>query len=101
MVNARSPIDERAIIFGNPGKRPYGARLEFQVLDVGFLGDMEHVTFLLDTGAVASLAPVRQLPWEGGRRFELKLEGYAKAADAEAQGRRLSQAVLWMAISLN
>jgi hypothetical protein len=101
MTNARSPTEERAIVFGNPEKRRYGARLAFQVLHVGFLGDMENATFLLNTGAVATLGPVRQPSWEGGRRFELKLEGFPTATVAEAQGRRLSQAILWTAISLN
>ena len=89
------------MIFGKPEKRPYGARLEFQVLHVGFLGDIENATILLDSGAVATLAPVRQTSWEGGRRFEFRLEGFSTAAAAEAQGRQLSQAVLWTAISLN
>ena len=100
-MSTRPSTDERAVIFGKPEKRPYGARLEFQVLHVGFLGDMEKVTVLLHSGAVASLAPARQSSWEGGRRFEFKLEGFSTAAAAEAQGRQLSQAVLWMAISLN
>ena len=65
MANRRSSNDERAVIFGKPEKRPYGARLEFQVLHVGFLGDMENTTILLDSGAVASLAPARQTSWEG------------------------------------
>ena len=101
MANTRSSTDERAVIFGKPEKRPYGARLEFQVLHVGFLGDIENATILLDSGAVATLAPVRQTSWEGGRRFEFRLEGFSTAAAAEAQGRQLSQAVLWTAISLN
>lgn len=100
-MDTRSSTDERAVIFGRPEKRPYGARLEFQVAHVGFLGDMERVAILLDSGAVASLAPARQTSWEGGRRFEFSLEGFATAATAEAQGRQLSQAILWMAISLN
>lgn len=101
MTKARSPTAERAIIFGNPEKRRYGARLAFQVLHVGNLGNIENATFLLDTGAVATLAPVRQPSWEGGRRFELKLEGFSTTTVAEEQGRRLSQAILWTAISLN
>jgi len=101
MANTRSSTDERAVIFGKPDKRPYGARLEFQVLHVGCLGEMERVAILLDSGTVASLAPARQTSWEGGRRFEFRLEGFATAAAAEAQGRQLSQAILWMAISLN
>ena len=101
MANSKSPTDERLVIFGKPEKRPYGARLEFKVLSVGFLGDIENATILFDSGAVASLAPVRQPSWDGGRRFEFRLEGFSTAAAAEAQGRQLSQAVLWTAISLN
>lgn len=100
-MDTRKSIDERVVIFGKPEKRPYGAWLKFQVVHVGFLGDMERVSVLLDSGAVASLAPSRQTSWEGGRRFEFRLEGFATAAAAEAQGRQLSQAILWMAISLN
>jgi hypothetical protein len=94
-------MDERIVIFGRPEKRPYGARLEFQILHIGFLGDIESATILFDSGAAASLASVRQPSWEGGRRFELKLEGFSTATTAESQGRQLSQAVLWTAISLN
>jgi hypothetical protein len=101
VANARSSTDEHAVIFGKPEKRPYGARLEFQVLHGGFLGNMENVMILFDSGAVASLAPTRQPSWEGGRRFEIRLEGFATAMAAETQGRQLSQAILWMAISLN
>lgn len=101
MVNTRSSIQERAIIFEKPDKRPYGAQLQFQVLHSGVLGEMESVTILLDSGAVASLAPLRQTSWEGGRRFEARLEGFPTASAAEEQGRQLSQAVLWTAISLN
>lgn len=101
MANARSSTDERAVIFGKPEKRPYGARLEFQVLHGGFLGNMEKVAILFDSGAVASLDPARHTSWEAGRRFEFRLEGFSTAAAAEAQGRQLSQAILWMAISLN
>ena len=76
MANKRSSTDEQAVIFGRPEKRPYGARLEFQVLHGGFLGDMENVAILLDSGAVASLAPARQTSWKDGRRSELGLEGF-------------------------
>jgi hypothetical protein len=101
VANPRSPVDERSVIFGKPENRPYGARLQFQVLHAGVLGNMENASILLDSGAVASLGPARQPSWEGGRRFEFSLEGFATAATAEAQGRQLSQAVLWMAVSLN
>jgi hypothetical protein len=101
VTKARSRIAERATVVGRPDKRRYAARLAFQVLHAGNLGDIENATFLLNTGAVATLAPVRQPSWEGGRRFELILEGFPTATVAEAQGRRLSHAILWTAISLN
>ena len=92
---------ERAVIVGKAAKRPYGARLEFQVLHNGVLGNIETASILLESGAVALLAPARQTSCEGGRRFELRLEGFATATFAEDQGRQLSQAILWTAISLN
>lgn len=101
VVTKRQTTEERRVIFRKPEKRPYGARLAFQILHKGFLGDMEQVTVLLDSGAVASLMPAHQSSWEGGRRFEFALEGFPTAAVAELQGRQLSQAILWMAISLN
>jgi hypothetical protein len=92
---------ERAIIFGQPAKRQYGARLRFHVQHDGVIGQMENAAILLDSGAVVTLAPARQNSWEGGRNFELKLEGYSTATEAEAQGLKLSQAILWSSISLN
>jgi hypothetical protein len=62
---------------------------------------MENATVLFDSGVVASLAPIRQNSWQGGSRFEFRLEGFPTAAAAEVQGRQLSQAILWTAISLN
>jgi hypothetical protein len=73
----------------------------FQVFDTGLLGDMENVSFLLNHGAVAILAPARQDSREAGRLFALSLEGFSTAAIAEARGRQLSQAILWTAISLD
>jgi len=55
VVNTRSSTDERAVIFGKPEKRPYGARIEFQVLHSGFLGNMENAAILFDSGAVISM----------------------------------------------
>lgn len=95
------PLDERSKIVSRPEKRPYGTKLIFQVLDKGFLGNLEHVTILLDDGAYVTLAPERQASWEGGRRFSLTLEGFPTASQAEKHGRRLVQGLLWTSISLN
>jgi hypothetical protein len=95
------PSVERSIIVSRREKRPYGAKLIFQVLDKGFLGNLEHVTIFLDDGAFVTLAPERQPSWEGGRRFSLTLEGFPTASQAEEHGRRLVQGLLWTSISLN
>ncbi len=92
---------KRSMIISRPEKRPYGAKLIFQVLDKGFLGNLEHVTIFLDDGAYVTLAPERQPSWEGGQRFSLTLEGFPTASQAEEHGRRLVQGLLWTSISLN
>jgi hypothetical protein len=94
------PSVERSIIITRPEKRPYGAKLIFQVLNKGFLGNLEHVTIFLDDGASVTLAPERQLSWEGGRRLSLTLEGFPTASQAEEHGRRLVQGLLWTSENL-
>lgn len=101
MAKRIDPSVERSIIVSRPEKRPYGAKLIFQVLEKGFLGNLEHVTIFLDDGAYVTLAPERQPSWEGGRRFSLTLEGFPTASQAEEHGRRLVQGLLWTSISLN
>jgi hypothetical protein len=95
------PLAERSKIVSRPEKRRYGTKLVFQVLSKGFLGNLEHVTILLDDGAYVTLAPERQASWEGGQRFSLTLEGFPTASQAEEHGRRLVQGLLWTSISLN
>ena len=48
-----------------------------------------------------SIAPTRTAPWEGGKKYLVTLEGLPTAASAEASGRRLVQALLWMAVSVD
>jgi hypothetical protein len=96
-----NPLDERIKIVTRPEKRRYGAKLVFQVLEKGFLGNLEHVTILLDDGAYATLATERQASWEGGQRFSLMLEGFPTASLAEEHGRRLVQGLLWTSVCLN
>jgi len=95
------PLDERSKIVSRREKRRYGTKLVFQVLSKGFLGNLEHVTILLDDGAYVTLSPERQASWEGGQRFSLTLEGFPTASQAEEHGRRLVQGLLWTSISLN
>src|SRR4030042_4986304 len=101
MAKRIDPSVERSKIVSRPEKRPYGTKLVFQVLSKGFLGNLEHVTILLDDGAYVTLAPERQASWEGGQRFSLTLEGFPTRSQAEEHGRRLVQGLLWTSISLN
>lgn len=92
---------ERALIMTNGGKRPYGARLIFQIRQIASIGDLENVSVLLESGAVAVLQPARSASWEGGRKFQITLDGFPTAAEAETEGQRLAQSLLLLAASLN
>lgn len=83
------------------GKRPYGAKLTFQVLDPAHIGDLEYVSVLIASGAVATIQPARSNSWEGKSNFQVSLDGFDTAAKAEAEGQRLAQTLLIVAISLN
>lgn len=92
---------ERALITANGGKRPYGAQLTFQVRQIASIGDLENVSVLLESGAVAALQPAKSASWEGGRKFQITLDGFPTATEAEAEGQRLAQSLLLLATSLN
>ncbi len=56
---------------------------------------------LLESGAVATLEPARNASWEGCKRFQVTIEGFRTATNAEHEGLRFAQALLLSAISLN
>lgn len=89
MTKRKSPQEERAVILGQPNKRPYGVRVRIHLQTAGALGYVEEVSVSLHTGAFLSIAPTRAAPWEGGKKFVVTLEGFPTAASAEAAGRRL------------
>ncbi len=89
------------MIVGQPSKRPYGAQLRVHAQTGEVLGRLEESCVLLSTGTLLTATPRRKAPWEGGETFNLRLEGFATAAAAEAGGRRLVQSLLWMAVSLD
>jgi hypothetical protein len=99
VARSKTPQEERETILRQPSKRPYGAIVRVHVLTAGAFGQVEETEIPLSTGAFVSLAPSRSAPWDGGRRYAMKLEGFATASAAEAAARRLVQAVLWMAVS--
>jgi len=98
-MKKKPPADERAIIVGQPNKRPYGVAVRIHLQTGGAIGNVENASVPLSTGAFLTIAPARTAPWEGGKKFVVTLEGFPTAAAAEAAGRRLVQALLWMSIS--
>jgi hypothetical protein len=101
MPQAKPPDEERSVIVRQPEKRPYGTRARAHVQTASSFGDTEGVSLLLKSGAVVTIEPRRKAPWEAGDKFLVTLEGFPTAAAAEAAGRRLVQALLWTAISMN
>jgi hypothetical protein len=101
MAKKKTPREERAVIITQPDKRPYGIKARIHLQTAGSIGNVEEVCVSLSTGAFLSIAPTSTAPWEGGKKYIVTLEGFPTAASAEASGRRLVQALLWMAISAN
>src|SRR5215831_8394148 len=99
MPRAKSPKEERETILSHPEKRPYGAMLQVHVQTAGAFGNIDDTEVEFATGAFLKLAPARMAPWEGGRKYTMRLEGFATASAADVAARRLVQAVLWTAIS--
>ena len=101
MVKKKTSKDERAVILGQPQKRPYGVKVRIHLQTAASIGNVENVCVSLNTGAFLSITPNRTAPWEGGKKYVVTLEGFPTAASAEASGRRLVQALLWMAVSVD
>ena len=65
----KTPQEERAVVLGQPNKRPYGVRVRIHLQTAGALGYVEEVCVSLHTGAFLSIAPTRTAPWEGGKKY--------------------------------
>lgn len=100
-MTATNSLRERALVIANGGKRPYGAKLKFQITHAASIGDLENVSVLLDSGAIAVLQPARSTSLEGGRKFQITLDGFPTATAAESAGLQLAQALLLLATSFN
>lgn len=99
---ARKPTqEERQIILARDHRRRYGARLVFRVLHTQHIGTLENATLLLPDGPFAHIQKKPVDSWEYGIPYELLIEGYATAAEAEAAGMQAAQALLLTAISLD
>lgn len=67
-------------------------------MTAGAIG-VEEVCVSLHSGAFLAITSASQALWEGGKKLLVTLEGFPTAASAESAGRRLVQALLWMAVS--
>jgi hypothetical protein len=56
-VSRNNVNQERSLITKHGDKRPYGAKVTFQVIHSASIGDLENVTVLLDSGAIATIQP--------------------------------------------
>lgn len=101
LTSNKPPVEERSLITGQLGKRPYGTRAHVQLQSAALIGHTEGVCLLFHSGAFVTIEPRQKAPWEGGDKFAFTLEGFPTAAAAEAGGRRLVQSLLWTAVSMN
>jgi hypothetical protein len=96
----KTPTEERQIIVARDHRRKYGARVEFQVPKSIYMGDLGPVSIPLPQGTFATLHP------KDGTRlekpfYELRLDGYSSATEAEDAGMAAAQGLLLAAISMN
>lgn len=97
----KPPPEERRIIVARDQRRKYGAELVFQVQRAEYIGELENVTLLIEDGTLATIEPGRVSTWEGGKRYIMKVNGFATAREAEDAGMQTAQALLLTAVSLN
>ncbi len=99
----KPPQVERQLIVARDHRRKYGARLTFQVRRSAHIGDLERVSLLLPDGSLATIKPDETFDFqvEGGKSYDLTVEGFPTASDAEAAGMQMAQALLLCAVSLD
>jgi len=99
----KPPLIERQLIVAKDHRRKYGARLTFQIRRSAHIGDLESVSLLLPDGSLATIQPDEAFDFqvEGGKSYDLTVEGFPTASDAEAAGMQMAQALLLCAVSLD
>jgi hypothetical protein len=100
-VPRKPPLEERRLILARDHRRPYGARLLFRILHPLHIGALENVTFFLPDGALGRIRPDTRPSWKPNSPYELEVEGFATALEAEEAGMRAAQALLLTALDLD
>lgn len=99
----KSPSSERLLILAKDHRRKYGARLTFQIQRAAHIGELEEVTLLLPNGSLATIKPDEAFDFdvEGGKSYDMMVEGFPTASDAELAGMQMAQTLLLCAVSLD
>lgn len=97
----KPPVEERQIILASDHRRRYGAKLAFRVMFPKQIGSLANVTLLISDGTFARIRSNRPKLSEFGAPYELLIEAYPSAAEAELAGRRAAQALLLTALNLD
>jgi hypothetical protein len=94
LMSKKKP-EPRQIIDESPNRRPYGAKVGI-ILDNAYqLRFQGEACLLVDDKSIVRILPSRNNP----QKFDVYLEGFATACEAEQKGLKLSLALLWAAIS--
>jgi len=87
--------EPRQIIDESPNRRPYGSKVGI-ILDNGYqLRFQGEACLLVDDKSIVGILPSIDNP----QKFDVYLEGFATACEAQQKGLKLSLALLWAAIS--
>ena len=97
----KPPVEERRIILTRDTRRRYGSRVIFRVLHPLHIGALENVSFLLQDGTFGTIRPISDPGWTPGFRYEMTVESFAAAAEAELAGMQVAQALLLTALDLD
>lgn len=97
----KPPVEERKIILMRDQRRRYGARLFFSLLHPEHIGTLKNVSLLLADGTLGRIRPSMRSSLDLGFNYELDVEGFPTAAEAEDAGMRAAQALLLTAIDLD
>jgi len=98
MTFTRQQIDERKAIGERPKRRPYASKVAFELNRGGFEFP-ESCSILVHNGSVIELNVATGKGVGEPRQVNVAIQGFASASVAEENGLKLSQAILWAAIT--